>query len=385
MIKNNIMRYGRYLIRQQKKEQLEKILQIADFSKENNIVPKKIEKILFVVPYLGSNSGGGSSILRIGTYLASKGLNVKYVCYDSNDIDVLSQNAEKNVHGYKGEYIRYNDAINLNFDICIATCWQSVYYSRPLSGYKIYFVQDYEPFFYEMSDEYKMAEKTYSLGYHIISLGHWNLKQIIKNIGEVEKMDFISFPYEPSEYKELNRDYSSYSSKKSFSMCVYIKSSGRRIPRIIQYLLKEVEIEMNKNGYGLEINYYGLNQKEKVSSGNNLGILTKKELEKLYQNSDFGLVASMTNISLVPYEMLATGLPVIEFVDGSYSEFLGSDTAFLVDFDYHMIVNSLMNAINNPNVLEKMHKNALVELNKLSWDASCEEFLNIINGIKKHE
>ena len=41
------------------------------------------------------------------------------------------------------------------------------------------------------------------------------------------------------------------------------------------------------------------------------------------------MVASMSNISLVPYEMHASGLPVIEFGDGSYPFFFGQDTAIL--------------------------------------------------------
>jgi glycosyltransferase involved in cell wall biosynthesis len=51
-------------------------------------------------------------------------------------------------------------------------------------------------------------------------------------------------------------------------------------------------------------------------------MLSKKQLLSLYRKADFGMVASMSNVSLVPYEMLATGLPLIEFEDGTFPYFL---------------------------------------------------------------
>jgi len=57
------------------------------------------------------------------------------------------------------------------YDIIIATSWQSVYYVRNFSGYKAYFVQDFEPYFFKLNERYLLAKKTYELGLHIISLG----------------------------------------------------------------------------------------------------------------------------------------------------------------------------------------------------------------------
>ena len=61
----------------------------------------------------------------------------------------------------------------------------------------------------------------------------------------------------------------------------------------------------------------------------------KSELLNLYNTSDFGLVASLTNISLVPYEMLATGLPIIEFKEGTFEYFFPENTAIITSFDYN--------------------------------------------------
>ncbi len=64
-----------------------------------------------------------------------------------------------------------------------------------------------------------------------------------------------------------------------------------------------------------------LTKVQSYTFGNNLGKLNKEEMKSLYEKSDFGIVASMTNISLVPYEMLAMGLPIVEFKDGSFPFF----------------------------------------------------------------
>ena len=97
------------------------------------------------------------------------------------------------------------------------------------------------------------------------------------------------------------------------------------------------------------------------------------------------MVASMTNISLVPYEMIATGLPTIDFIDGSYKSFMDEDTAILISLDYRDLVNKLEYYINNPQSLQKMQVRAFHRIEKLSWNNSCEQFWQILCKIVKHE
>ena len=132
-------------------------------------------------------------------------------------------------------------------------------------------------------------------------------------------------------------------------------------------------------GIKLEINIFGMNKKEKLVVGNNIGRLSKEQLLTLYSECDFGLVASMTNISLVPYEMLATGLPLIEFKDGSYETFLGNDTTALVSIDYKDIVHEIVNSINDPSVLVERHNRSMEKLSQLSWKKTAEQFKSIID------
>ncbi|MFQ6793629.1 MAG: hypothetical protein ACLRT4_12710 [Thomasclavelia sp.] len=120
----------------------------------------------------------------------------------------------------------------------------------------------------------------------------------------------------------------------------------------------------------------------KLKNGENLGILSKEELANLYENTDFGICGSMTNVSLVPYEMLAKGLPLIEFKEGTFQFFFPDNTAIITNFSYVDLYNKLIDVINNPSILELYQKNALDFLKNLSWEKTGKQFVNILKGCK---
>jgi len=95
------------------------------------------------------------------------------------------------------------------------------------------------------------------------------------------------------------------------------------------------------------------------------------------------MVASMSNISLVPYEMHAAGLPVIEFGDGSYPYFFGEDTALLTRVGEKDIADLLVNAISEPEKLKAMTEKAADKLKDLSWERTGRKFSNILKSLIK--
>ena len=90
----------------------------------------------------------------------------------------------------------------------------------------------------------------------------------------------------------------------------------------------------------------------------------------------------MSNISLVPYEMHASGLPVIEFGDGSYPFFFGQDTAILTKIGEKDIADKLLDAISNPAKLKEMDRLANSKLEDLSWERTASEFGEILKACK---
>lgn len=347
-----------------------------------NVSPKSIRKIALIVQGIAKFSGGATSVLRLGTYLEKYGYSVSYLDFTNQNIKEIHNNAIFNLPTYSGKIRNYDEVGIEDYDVVIATSWESFYRLNKFKAYKMYFVQDYEPYFNKFNEKFLLAKKTYELGAHIISLGSWNLKMIKKECKIVSKMDALSFPYEPNEYfLSVKRDYINYNQKKILKIAVYTKEEGKRIPNILQYILKKASEEFKRKGIELDILFFGLKDNYTVSIGKNLGKLTKKKLVELYNQCDFGMCASMTNISLVPYEMLATGLPVIEFIDGSYSDFLPSASATLIDYDYHTLVMKIEHLLNEPVLIQKQVEIGRASLEELSWENTASEFNQILETL----
>lgn len=347
-----------------------------------NTSPNQVKNVAFIVPGIDRYSGGITSILRLGTYLTRMGYKIAYIDFQNRPVEENICNAKINLSYVEGKFETLNGADKKEFDVVIAGNWQAVYYLNDFDAYKMYFVQDYEPYFFKLNERYLLAKLTYQLGEHIVSLGKWNVEQISKECHVESKMNYISFPYEPGEYsKTIARDFYGYKLKKNIKIAVYTKEEGKRIPNILQSILEHASEYFTKKDIALEIVYFGMKKNHKVRVGRNLGKLNKDQMLKLYNDSDFGMVASMTNISLVPYEMIATGLPVIEMQDGSFSSFFPSNSALLIDYNYKTLVEKIEESLKNPEILEKTSKNAFKAIENLSWEKTAAEFSDILRGL----
>ncbi|CEQ10469.1 glycosyltransferase [[Clostridium] sordellii] len=383
-MKNKIKSYlkNKYNERRYKAEYMyfNELSKYLDFSKVENDLPEKIDSICFVIPGMLEHSGGHTSILRLGTNLYELGYDIRYLSYSNQSIEELKKIASANLANYKGSMHDKSEIKIIENDIVIATLWDSVYYAKKMKGYKMYFIQDYEPYFYTYGEKHLLAKKTYDLGLHMVSLGKWNKYMIESNY--TVNVDYIDFPYEKSEYNYMERDFSGYKIRKEFNLAVYIKNDEKRAPFIIQSIMGYLKNDFAKKGIKLNIYYFGENKNIKLNNGENLGKLNKKELFDLYRKCDFGMVASLTNISLVPYEMIATGLPVIEFSEGTFSFFFEEGSCILTSFDYRELSNKMTKYINDDEALFNLTKKAYHQILTLSWEQSAKQFNNILENLK---
>ena len=81
--------------------------------------------------------------------------------------------------------------------------------------------------------------------------------------------------------------------------------------------------------------------------------------------------------------MLATGLPVVEFKEGTFEYFFPEDTAIITSFDYNEFYKQVKEAINNPKRLKDMNQNSIKFLQELSWEKTTDEFVKILEGINE--
>lgn len=385
-ISNILVSGAKYIQHKNTDKLVNNILEIASFEKIEQLRPNKFESVIFVTPFMFKHGGGLTSVLRIAKRLSEKGIDVFFTCPVDDRCAEMVSNAKVNLPSYEANYILWNDALKMYFDFVVTVQDTIMYYSRKLKGYQIYFVQDYEPFFNPIGDKYYLSKKAYELGEDIISLGNWNVQNIKRNsnVNHIGDIYSIDFPFEASEYPLTIRDYSHINKKKELTIAVYIKREPKRLPGIVMNLVNGLKDDLEKIGIKLNIYYFGLHKIEKPKYGINLGRISKNEIKALYEKSDFGMVASMTNISLVPYEMIASGLPVIEFKDGSYPDFLGDDTAILLDsFSHQELTDKIVDYIGQPESLNEMCTRAKNRLINLSWDNSGKQFYDILDSVTK--
>ena len=361
-------------------QQIENLIKNETFENVDNVLPDKVDKVAIVTSYVAAHAGGMTSILRIGTALCNENFDVKYISLSSQSKKEIEENAHINLENYKGIMVT-KEAVNDCYDVIIATDWKSVYTVTRMNGYKMYFVQDYEPYFCEDGERYILAKKTYELGLHMVSLGNWNKREIERNVNVETLIDYIDFPYEKSEYHLVERNYMEYNKKKVIHLVVYLKKAGRRLPTLIPLMLKKVKEKLKRDGINLKISFYGGIEKIPAELGENLGKLSKAELMELYSKADFGMVSSMTNISLVPFEMLATGLPVIEFADGTFPYFFEKESAILTTFSADDLYHKIKKNIEHPDNLRILHENAMDCMKDLSWENTGKQFVYILKRL----
>ena len=136
----------------------------------------------------------------------------------------------------------------------------------------------------------------------------------------------------------------------------------------------------------VEIILYGannLNQYPIDFPYRDMGVLTKKELGFLYRSADIGMIFSTTNPSLVVFEAMACGLPVVDLnVLDSYERHGHDYPAFLVQPDSVIIANALSYLLKHPEKLSELSKKSLKFTNDL---VSSEESLQYISLILEEE
>lgn len=366
---------------------LNKELKITSQIKHSNcqkqeLIVKDSYNIAFIIPGMMEYSGGHTSILRLGSYLSHFGHNIFYVTYDNSKRKRMEKKAKTNLPEYEGTFLEKDELKNFNFDIGIATLWESCYWLLAYQDkfdYKMYFIQDFEPYFYTMGDIYFLALNTYKLGFHMISLGKWN-KLIIEEFTS-KKADYIDFPVEIDQYQLQNRNVNI---DKEVKIALYLKLDSRRAPLLLIQQIKYLYDNLSKAGYKVTVYGFGLNKYIKLPFIINLGKMKTEKLKKLYSDCHFGIVASLTNISLVNYEMILSGLPVIDFADGSAPTFFSEKEMIFIDSSIDDLFNKVLYYLNHRDELNKILLTAQNKIinNKLTWENSSKQFNNIITRIE---
>ena len=103
------------------------------------------------------------------------------------------------------------------------------------------------------------------------------------------------------------------------------------------------------------------------------GILDAEELGNLYRESTVGIVFSATNYSLIPQEMMACGLPVIEMDGENTRQSFPEGTVLLSPPDPESVAEALSALLNDSDRRKEQGRQALAHVRQLSWEQSAQQ------------
>ncbi|MCR4674767.1 MAG: glycosyltransferase family 4 protein [Lachnospiraceae bacterium] len=330
----------------------------------------------WVIPNLGPGSGGHLDIIRAIHILHTMGIKNRIYIYNGNENTPSHElkNAVKEFYGYdlEDDEIYASTKMMTYTDGVIATSWQTAYIVRNFNNCitKFYFVQDYEPYFYPIGSEYAFAENTYKFGFRGITAGGWLEKKLHDDYGM--KTKGFSFSYERNLYHKIEkRDDKNriffyarpYTERRAFEVGVLaFEELARRMP--------DVEIVLA----GQKLNAFKLNFPYVDK-----GIMKLEDLCDLYSQCDMCVVLSMTNLSLLPMEVMASNSVVVSNRGDNNAWLLNEENSVLVDTDPMEIADRLEYFLKHKEELAIRRENGLKEVEKYTWEGEIKKVYDFVN------
>ena len=250
-----------------------------------------------------AGSGGHTTLFRMIEAVEAAGHRCVLFLYDRYGGDVRAQ--EQVIREWwpnlRAEVRSASDGIT-GVDAAVASSWDTAHLlarrgTSPMR--RLYFIQDFEPYFYARGSMYSLAEDTYRFGFRCIALGEMVADLLRSEVGI--SPDVTEFGVDTSVYRLLP-------DRTRTGVVFYAKPD---VPRRGYWLARLALQQFHEKHPEIDIHLYGNVVKGLSFPAIQHGRLTPTELNELYNLSIAGLAMSFTNISLVAEEMLAAGVTAV--------------------------------------------------------------------------
>jgi glycosyltransferase involved in cell wall biosynthesis len=278
--------------------------------------------VAVIVPAFRRASGGHATIAQLARGLVKLGHACSLWIEDDEGRHAGAGDHElqalfEGFFGLVGGPIRKGFGAWSGADVVVATGWQTVPRALLLAdaGARAYLVQDHEPEFYPTSAERMWAEWTYRQGLHCVCASPW-LAGLVRDRYDASATAF-HLGVDHAHYKPLPVD------RREDLVLLYARAvtPRRAVPLGLLALT-----ELHRRRPGVEIALFGETQALRCRFAHrDLGVLEPARLARQYAAATVGLVLSLTNPSLIPQEMLACGLPVVDVATQSMVACFGGD------------------------------------------------------------
>ena len=322
-------------------------------------------------------SGGYTSAFRMIRHLVESGHEVRAYIQPDN---LLVGKTEKEIESFINKYFFETGARIVKghdfarSDAIVATAWPTakVVSEDRGSRKKFYYVQDFEPYFYPMGEEYVQAENTYRLGLSHITLGKWLTDLLRERYGA--DADYIDFGldkdiYYPRPARHSDRPCIVFYARPSTPRRGF--KLGVEALNLVYRSASDVEIVM----FGAE----HLREYPIPFPFVNLGIASEEELAELYSSATMGLVLSYTNCSFVPFEMMACRCPVVAVDTEPVRDLLRDGVnAVVTTADPRSLAQGMLALLEDEGLRQRIAARAYREVQDLSWEKSMQQFEEIL-------
>ncbi len=260
----------------------------------------------------GKESGGHQNMFRFIKFAEDAGHRCRIYLYDSrrSDLslaDIRAMLASTDAYPALSASIEQYDptrGVSSEANVLFATGWETAYpaYLDGSPARRLYFVQDFEPSFYPVGSESVLAENTYRFGFHGITAGGWLSNMLSHTYGM--KTDHYDFSADVSRYFVENEGPRN-------EVFFYARPVTARRAFELGILALEHFAAM-KPGVTINLAGWDTSALNVPFPHRNHASLELSELNPLYNRCAAGLVLSLTNMSLLPLELLASGVtPVV--------------------------------------------------------------------------
>ena len=261
--------------------------------------------INWFIPNFGFGSGGHLNIFRFIYHLEQRGFSNNVVIV-GDDRPSSPQEAREQIRAWffpitARVVIGSDSAPQARFNF--ATSWQTAYHLRAhaTNGHKLYFVQDFEPYFYPHGSDYTFAEATYKFGFVGITAGSWLSQKLSTQFGMTTFP--IGFSYDQHLYVPHHRRQPDIKRLFFYARPPTVRRGFElgllTVARVVERLPDVKVIFAGWDVSSYEIPFEHLNA----------GSVALKDLPDLYSQCDVALILSFSNLSLLPLEVMACETP----------------------------------------------------------------------------
>jgi glycosyltransferase involved in cell wall biosynthesis/GT2 family glycosyltransferase len=335
--------------------------------------------VAWVVPAFGIGGGGHTTIFRMVRALERAGHRCSIWVHDPAGIDPVSAGTMRK--RIRDHYFEIDAPVHSGFadwsgaDVAMATGWDTVYKVLRLdqTGARAYFVQDHEPEFYATSARALFAEQSYRAGLPCICASPW-LAELMRDRYGAQATAF-TLGADTDHYKPVGAP------RRNDTIAFYARSfTERRGVELGVMALAEVV----RRRPGTRVALYGTNAMVQAPFPyQHVGIVSPERLARLYSEATVGLSLSLTNYSLIPLEMMACGLPVVELSGRACEGVFGDDDALisLADDNPNAIADRLLELLDDDELRDRRSEDALAFARANTWDVGTGVVVDAIERI----